>query len=256
MTSVFKRARAAAKRQGLRYMLRKGFTKFMWRELPGMTAQLAARKLNRLASVAKTVDQIVDLTMSFSYWDMSIAPMQVREEAIRLLSVVSENRPKTVLEIGTARGGTLFMFPRVSDPAGVIITVDLPGDEFGTGYPTHMAKLFRRFATGSQRVILVRGDSHKTETLDTVKNEMRGADADFLFIDGDHRYEGVKRDFEMYSPLVRKGGIVAFHDICAGPPENVGEVPRFWAEIRDKYRTETVIKDPSQGGFGVGIIHI
>jgi predicted O-methyltransferase YrrM len=36
---------------------------------------------------------------------------------------------------------------------------------------------------------------------------------DFLFIDADHSYEGVKKDFEMYSPLVRKGGIIAFHDI-------------------------------------------
>jgi hypothetical protein len=33
-----------------------------------------------------------------------------------------------------------------------------------------------------------------------------------LFIDGDHRYEGVRRDFEMYSPLVGAGGLIAFHD--------------------------------------------
>jgi len=45
---------------------------------------------------------------------------------------------------------------------------------------------------------------------------------DFLFIDGDHTYEGVEGDFEMYSPLVRRGGIIAFHDIVPGPPENVG----------------------------------
>ncbi|MEO0196406.1 MAG: class I SAM-dependent methyltransferase [candidate division WOR-3 bacterium] len=36
---------------------------------------------------------------------------------------------------------------------------------------------------------------------------------DFLFIEGNHSYEGVKMDFEMYFPLVRKGGIIAFHDI-------------------------------------------
>ena len=32
---------------------------------------------------------------------------------------------------------------------------------------------------------------------------------DFLFLDGDHSYEGVRRDFENYAPLVRPGGIVA-----------------------------------------------
>ena len=66
----------------------------------------------------------------------------------------------------------------------------------------------------------------------------------------------LEQQIKLAIAILKKGGIVAFHDVCAGPPENVGEVPRFWADIRDKYRTETVIKDPSQGGFGVGIIHI
>jgi predicted O-methyltransferase YrrM len=43
---------------------------------------------------------------------------------------------------------------------------------------------------------------------------------DFLFIDGDHTYKGVKEDFEMYSPLVRKGGVIAFHDITKHPHSN------------------------------------
>jgi predicted O-methyltransferase YrrM len=42
---------------------------------------------------------------------------------------------------------------------------------------------------------------------------LKGSEGDFLFIDGDHTYQGVKQDFQMYSPLVKKGGIVAFHDI-------------------------------------------
>jgi len=50
---------------------------------------------------------------------------------------------------------------------------------------------------------------------------LNGEPLDFLFIDGDHTYEGVKRDFEMYSPLVRNGGIIAFHDIVKHPPETV-----------------------------------
>jgi hypothetical protein len=36
---------------------------------------------------------------------------------------------------------------------------------------------------------------------------------DFVFIDGDHTYEGVKRDIEAWAPKVRDGGIVAGHDI-------------------------------------------
>lgn len=35
---------------------------------------------------------------------------------------------------------------------------------------------------------------------------------DFLFIDGDHNYEGVKQDWDLYSKLLLPGSIVAFHD--------------------------------------------
>jgi len=35
---------------------------------------------------------------------------------------------------------------------------------------------------------------------------------DILFIDGDHTYEGVKKDFELYSTILSKNGIVIIHD--------------------------------------------
>ncbi len=36
---------------------------------------------------------------------------------------------------------------------------------------------------------------------------------DFLFIDGDHSYEGVKMDFDIWFPKLKSGGIIAMHDI-------------------------------------------
>lgn len=33
-----------------------------------------------------------------------------------------------------------------------------------------------------------------------------------LFIDGDHSYEGVKTDFDLWFPKVVNGGVIAFHD--------------------------------------------
>lgn len=37
-------------------------------------------------------------------------------------------------------------------------------------------------------------------------------DLDFVYLDGSHRYEDVKRDIELYYPKVRKGGIIGGHD--------------------------------------------
>ena len=50
-----------------------------------------------------------------------------------------------------------------------------------------------------------------------IKNIPYGAELrmnlDFLYIDGNHEYEAVKRDLELYSSFVKKGGIIAGHDI-------------------------------------------
>jgi len=78
----------------------------------------------------------------------------------------------------------------------------------------------------------------------------------FLFIDGDHTYEGVKKDFEMYSPLVKKDEIIAFHDIVPHPPEIGCEVSRFWNEIKHSYRYYEIVKDWNQGWAGIGILHM
>jgi len=48
---------------------------------------------------------------------------------------------------------------------------------------------------------------------------------ELIFIDGDHSYEGVKRDFELWYPKVVEGGVIAFHDTVGwdGPRRLVNE---------------------------------
>jgi hypothetical protein len=75
----------------------------------------------------------------------------------------------------------------------------------------------------------IQGDSSKIRTLEILKKRLAGRKIDILFIDGDHSYEGVKRDWELYSPLA---SIVAFHDIVTPNPVNQG-VCRFWDEISE-----------------------
>jgi len=35
---------------------------------------------------------------------------------------------------------------------------------------------------------------------------------DFIFFDGDHSYEGIKTDWDKWSPKLKKGAVVIFHD--------------------------------------------
>lgn len=180
---------------------------------------------------------------------------QVPAEIMKLTELVEQQHPKTVVEIGTAHGGTLFLWCRLADPKATIVSIDLPGGIHGGGYPYWKKNIYRRFARPTQKLHLLRGDSHSLAMLAELKKHLPGdGKIDFLFIDGDHTYQGVKSDFEMYSSLVRPGGVIAFHDICKHPEGLNCHVDRYWQELKGKHRTREFIEDPNQGGFGIGIV--
>lgn len=69
--------------------------------------------------------------------------------------------------------------------------------------------------------------------------DRQGRPIDFLTIDGDHRYEGIKSDFLVYSSLVKEGGLIAFHDILLHPRVSVCEVETLWRQISPHYQHVT-----------------
>jgi predicted O-methyltransferase YrrM len=251
--------------KGLKILREEGVKVFIQR----VSSYALSRTLGRILSfliivikfrnVTRSINNIhdaLDFAFLFQAFGVSIKPTQVKYEIAKLLEIVAALRPRVVLEIGTAGGGTLFLFTRAADPDAKIISIDLPGGPFGGGYPKWKTPLYKSFSKEGQKIYLIRRDSHDPQTLEEVKRILGDEKVDFLFIDGDHTYEGVKRDFEIYSPLVREGGIIAFHDIVPGPPENVGGVPEFWNKIKTRYRHLEIVRDWSQGGFGIGVIYM
>lgn len=213
----------------------------------------AARLLGGLSHAAhlKTPQQVAD----FALGNEIIEPLQVRTELHAFASLIAERRPKTVLEIGTCRGGTLFVLSRLSHAEATIVSIDLPNGEFGGGYKWFRLPFFKAFAGRSQKISLLRADSHDPANVERVRRILDGRNLDLLFIDGDHTYAGVKADFEMYSPLV-KHGIIALHDIARHPASSGAEVSVFWEEIKSNFASSEIIDDPSQGWAGIGILYV
>lgn len=198
---------------------------------------------------------------------LSFRSVQIPSEITRLVELVAAEKPRRVLEIGSQGGGTLFLFARVAAPDALLVGTDLPPDGYGGGLSDWRATLFERgFAGPQQRVRTVRGDSHAEATKARILEALDGGPVDFLFIDADHTYDGVKRDFELYAPLVRPGGLIAMHDIVRDgfhrtgvrTDSDSGEVFRFWEEVKATHPNRATcrefVEDPGQDGFGIGLL--
>lgn len=191
----------------------------------------------------------------------SIAPIQIRSEIVRFVEIVRALAPRRIVEIGSASGGSLFLLARVSAPGAKLVSVDLPAAPGSPGYPAWREELYRAFAGPGRTIELVRADSHAVATAERVRSIL-GEPADVVFIDGDHTYAGVARDYELYSPLARPGGLVAFHDIVADHKTRLGietrndsgEVHRFWSEVRGRGNATEIVDQPGQDGFGIGVL--
>lgn len=161
-------------------------------------------------------------------------PSQTHSELKELLTNLEKISIEYVLEIGVHRGGSTRVWQRVFDPR-ILIGVDwsvepnalMPG------------------------LTMIEGKSQDQATFDKVVKALNGHKLDFLFIDGSHLYHDVKKDFEMYYPLVRDGGAIAFHDVVLTGNDTC-EVYRFWNEIKDKYNTLTISHKDKYGITATG----
>ncbi len=116
--------------------------------------------------------------------------------------------PKRILEIGSQHGAGLIFWDRVVGSEGQVISIDFTA-------PPYNHRWTMDYSTCTSDMTFIAGDSHDPAVMGQVKNTLTGP-LDFIFIDGDHSYDGTMADFNDYSPLVRKGGLIGFHDTNYG----------------------------------------
>jgi cephalosporin hydroxylase len=198
-------------------------------------------------------DELIDFLFS-DKWKRFFWMIQIPSEIKFLLNKVAAIKPKTVVEIGTRMGGTLFLFTKVSTHNAKVVSIDFP-DGHGGGYPKSRYNFYKLFAVPPQKMELIQGDSHSADTKAKLEEILNGDKIDFLFIDGDHSFDGVKMDFDMYSPFVRPGGLIAFHDIKPTKSNEWSGVIPYWDTIKTKYKSEE-FNGPEDEWGGIGIIEM
>lgn len=122
-----------------------------------------------------------------------------------------------IVEIGSFRGkSTCFIAEGIGNKRCQFFAVDIWLER-----KCSLEKFLENTKAYKDKITPLKGFSY-----DIVKNWPAERKIDFLWIDGDHSYEGVKRDIADWLALVKKDGYVLFHDYrdAAGVKRAVDEL--------------------------------
>lgn len=125
---------------------------------------------------------------------------------------------KMLAEIGVYHGVTTCRLREAMDPCGTLIAVD--------PYPK------QRLGFSAQRVVARREVSRigggtvkwmRTTGAEAARELVAGGPQcfDFVFIDGDHSWEGLQADWQGWSKLIAPGGVIGLHDSRSTPSRQI-----------------------------------
>ncbi len=172
-----------------------------------------------------------------------------------LLNEIYELKPcRHILEIGSLHGESLERFMETCERNAVVVSVDQIVPPFDPryekqkyGHEIAWHQTARRF--GHEFYCLDR-NSTDPKTVEIVKKLL--PEVDFLFIDGGHDYTTCMADWINYSPLVRLGGLIAFHDMGQEYPD----VRKVFEKVLESSPGKLVSREicRSKERWGIGLI--
>lgn len=146
-----------------------------------------------------------------------------------LLNKFSRRIPNggSIVEIGSYLGASSLVISRANKKNTLYCIDTWNNDAMSEGYWDTMSA-FLHNTRHCKNIVPLRMWS--TEAVDKVPQ-----DIDMLFVDGNHTYEGVKKDIDLYFPKIKTGGIIAMHDIG-------------WAEGVNRVIKEDIMPNISESG--------
>jgi cephalosporin hydroxylase len=134
---------------------------------------------------------------------------QIKEEIKEFIKVLLKRKPKIILEIGLGYYGSTHFLWRLL--ANHVATIEKNHERI-LAFGRNTREYYRKWILNDGRSSFFFGYSYEPSVVKRVYDTLKNG-VDVLFIDGDHTYKGVMTDWLLYEPLVKSGGIVAFHDL-------------------------------------------
>ncbi|MEP6742958.1 MAG: CmcI family methyltransferase [bacterium] len=149
--------------------------------------------------------------------------LQVPQDMFALQEIIYRTRPKFIIEVGVAWGGSLLFYSTLMEVLGgeriVAIDIYIPDD---------LKERINAFGKLADRITWINDSSIEPATLEQVK-EIVGDSRDVLIVlDSNHTHEHVLEELRMYSPLVGKGKYLVCGDTVVEYMPEQTHRPRPW----------------------------
>lgn len=171
---------------------------------------------------------------------------QVPEEYASLLLLLKEWGPKTYLELGVGNGGSFAMACfMMQETLSMADAVDcLAYRNLNIGQCEEEINSFVQTVKDN----FIDAEFHNKTTDEYFSSCTERFDV--IFIDADHSYEGVKKDFANAQKHINQGGLIIFHDIAS---QACPGIMRIWADIK-AYNQESCIEFIHSNTCGIGVL--
>jgi len=176
------------------------------------------------ATVPIEIEGFEDMTFLFNYRGAKTDGLiwMNHDEAALLWKWARRVRPgTTIVEIGRAEGGSTILIAAARRSQDTkIVSIDLHPVDDG-----QLDALLKELKLENVEVVVADSQSFDVATV---------GDVGLVFIDADHTYAGVKRDFENWLPAVIQHGFIVFHDVRDAGMQNYGPLELYGELQSDK----------------------
>ncbi len=190
--------------------------------------------------------------------DLLGLPVLLDTTEVPLLQAYAEKAQRVIVEIGAAYGGSSLNFLLSKNPHVRVYSIDPFIVDSMASFQATKEKCVTHVSKALADASLKNRIQDWTVLADYSYNVVRDwqEPIDVIFIDGDHTYDAVRKDFEDWLPHVVDGGYILFHDSCKeqGTPE--GTYNKGWPgptqianELETDSRVETVERTHSISVF-------
>jgi hypothetical protein len=171
----------------------------------------------------------------FIIWNIGLASAttQTTQSERELLASLAKGR-KSLAEIGVWEGVTASAIQSVVDEDSIYYAID-PYPPGKLGFSIHRLialSTVKKHQRGRVRWM------RETGVMAAERLRSENVNVEFVFIDGDHSWDGINGDWLAWAPLVNVGGVICLHDSRSHAGREIEEMGSV------KYTEDVIVKDP------------